>query len=314
MKSNINPSYRNQKFLIKKYKKNYNISGQTKITLEMVLAHWELEKELTKRLMNSNKLNRQNIFISCYTELYSKLYWLNKAVINENNIKTRRLDIWNQIAGDPPKRIYEIGSGKGELITYFASLGFDCTATEITSERGEKLVNSGSKVRWHTTDGVNFGLFEENNFYDIILSDQVVEHLHPDDISDHFKSAFHILKKEGIYVFQTPHSFLGPKDISRVFNCDKPIGMHLKEYTYKEILEVLNNAGFNKIEAVIKLPQKISNILPSLTFKPSHYFFRYLKFVELLLSYIKIILIRRTLAKVFRIILFQDIFLIAKKN
>lgn len=40
--------------------------------------------------------------------------------------------------------------------------------------------------------------------------DQVVEHLHPDDLASHFKGVAAILKTKGRYIFATPHSSVGP--------------------------------------------------------------------------------------------------------
>jgi hypothetical protein len=65
--------------LIDRYKKNYNIPTDAEITEEMILAHWELEKRLTKELLASNPENRE-VFERCYSTLYGELWWLNKFI------------------------------------------------------------------------------------------------------------------------------------------------------------------------------------------------------------------------------------------
>ena len=64
--------------LIKRYKLNYNISNDIDISEDMILRHWELEKNLTKQLMESSNENRWETFDRCYTKLYSELDWINK--------------------------------------------------------------------------------------------------------------------------------------------------------------------------------------------------------------------------------------------
>ncbi len=116
----------------------------------MVLSHWELEKDLTKELLESNSENRWEVFERAYTSLYSKLQLQNsllqesRATVQkkDENFDEDKYETWIEMIGSPPKKIYEIGSGKGEMITYFAKSGFECKATEIT-----KLLSLGLNAK-----------------------------------------------------------------------------------------------------------------------------------------------------------------------
>jgi SAM-dependent methyltransferase len=143
------------------------------------------------------------------------------------------------------KTIYEVGSGNGHLINFLAGEGATCIGTEIALNRPSKKSKPG--LSWHETDGVNLDDFEPVNSFDLIISDQVVEHLHPEDINLHFISAFKLLKKGGKYVFYTPSYYIGPGDVSRIFGCIVAEGMHLKEYKYYELYDILKSAGFKKL-------------------------------------------------------------------
>lgn len=301
--------------LIKRYKENYGIPFQVDITEEMILKHWELEKLLTQRLLKTTSENRWEIFEQCYNMLYKELSWLNKYVDTARNNTSKNYETWVHLIGKPPKKIYEIGSGKGELISYLANCGYECRATEITRERGEKFIPDTSNLTWDISDGVHLDKFTSKDYYDVVISNQVIEHLHPDDVSDHFKNVYRILTNNGRYIFSTPHCYLGPADVSRVFKYEKPICMHLKEYTYKEIKELLDCAGFQNVRAVLKLPQKVSKILRiKVAPKPSKIYFAYLILVERLISFLPFLSFRRKLANLSRIILFpSDIFIISKK-
>ena len=234
--------------LIARYKAVYCMGVDAPITEQMILAHWELEKQLTEDLLSSTPQNRWETFDRSYTRLYSDLEWINRfagessPTVAANREQHKK---WRAAIGEPPQAIYEIGSGKGELIEYLAREGFVCRATEVTRERGEKHLDSGvANVSWSVSDGVHLDRFESANSYDAVISDQVLEHLHPDDIEAHLRGVHAILKPGGRYIFCTPHRFSGPHDVSRVFKYDRALGMHLKEYTYREFMAALRETGF----------------------------------------------------------------------
>ncbi|ORW02958.1 class I SAM-dependent methyltransferase [Mycobacterium kyorinense] len=236
--------------LIARYKAVYSIPDEAAITEQMILAHWDLERQLTQDLLSSTAQDRWETFDRSYTRLYSELEWLNRFAgesatsAASNHAQHRK---WHAAIGAPPLAVYEIGSGKGELVTYLARHGFSCRATEITRERGEKHSDADTpNLSWGVSDGVHIDDFEAAAGYDVAISDQVLEHLHPEDLEAHLRGALRILKPGGRYIFRTPHRFSGPHDVSQVFNCDKPLGMHLKEYTHREILTALRSAGFTR--------------------------------------------------------------------
>jgi 2-polyprenyl-3-methyl-5-hydroxy-6-metoxy-1,4-benzoquinol methylase len=251
--------------LIERYKENYGIAQQAIITEEMILQHWELEKQLTQELLQSHPESRWETFEKCYTILYEKLEWLNRLIDSGTEVENPNTKYaeWIKLIGSAPQKIYEVGSGRGELITYLAKQGYECRATEVTRERGEKWVTSISNLSWAISDGVHLERFEPASTYNVVISDQVVEHIHPDDLVEHFRGVLEILVPGGRYIFRTPHVHSGPSDISRVFNCEKAIGMHLKEYTYREVAIKLKQAGFKRIQTTTPNFKKVNRILGS---------------------------------------------------
>lgn len=234
------------KKLIARYKKTYGIPAEANITEQMILDHWDLEKRLTCQLLRSTPENRWDTFEECYTRLYTELGWLNQFS-GEADPKSpqERFGGWLELIGTPPKSVYEIGSGQGGLISFLALNGYRCKGTEITRERGEKLTSQQyPNLSWGISDGVHLDEFEPPEAYDIVVSDQVIEHIHPDDLDCHLRSVRSILKSGGRYVFNTPNKYTGPHDVSQVFKRSEPIGMHLKEYTCRELYEAATRAGF----------------------------------------------------------------------
>jgi SAM-dependent methyltransferase len=294
--------------LIQRYKKNYGIPSETIITEQMVLTHWNLERQLVTELLGSSPESRWDTFSHCYTRLYTELEWLNRVVDKADPLpQTDRFTPWVELMGPLPKSVYEIGSGRGEFISFLAKNGFDCKGTEITPERGEKLVAEPySRLSWGVSDGVHFDRFENPETYDFVVSDQVIEHLHPDDLDAHLEGVYIILKSGGRYVLNTPHRFAGPHDISWVFNLNEPKGMHLREYTYQELVTSLKRAGFNRIYYAF-IPRNLRKLLNSLG---AHrllqanglgmLYLQYLLLVEKILSIIPTHRLRRFCAKTLR--------------
>jgi len=292
------------------------MSDDAEITESMISRHWELEKHFKKELLASNPENRWDVFERCYSMLYSELWWLNQFIGTGSIVSSsQRYKNWVELIGQPPQKIYEIGSGKGEMITYLASCGFDCRATEITRERGQKHASENSNLSWVISDGVHLDRFEAPNSYDVVISDQLIEHLHPDDVYEHFLSILSILSNRGRYIFKTPHRYGGPSDISRVFRCDSSMGLHLKEYTYQELKKKLEKAGFKNIKSVLRFPTNIQ-YLSGIYIKPkaSRLYLDYLCVIEKLISLLPP-KIRRKLVRILIFILFYpSIFIIANKN
>lgn len=237
--------------LIIRYTNNYNIDADVKIDVDQIYKHWELEKKLSKMLLSTNKDNRMETFIYAYETLYKELPWLLKSGSNLNENLTesiydkRWLRILNNVKG---LRIYEVGSGNGALINCISEKGAICTGSEIAMARPIKKENG--YVRWNNTDGINLTKFEKKASFDIVISDQLIEHLHPDDINDHFENSYALLAQGGKYIFYTPHFYSGPGDVSLIFKRPVAEAMHLKEYKYYELYNILKQSGFKNIKTI----------------------------------------------------------------
>lgn len=231
---------------IARYRANYGLTND--IGSDHVRAHFELERRLTRKLLESTAETRWDTFSFAYTELYQKLPWLNAK--NEGDDHKRDYSHWSKLIPQT-SRIYEIGSGQARLLRYLSSQGHECVATEITKERGAKHARDLHGVDWRVSDGINLAEFEPRNSYDVVISTQVIEHFHPDDLQTHFRNVRAILKPGGRYIFDTPHGGAGPFDLSLVFGYNRARFMHLKEYDFPTLVSVLKKNEFTDIRAVL---------------------------------------------------------------
>jgi cyclopropane fatty-acyl-phospholipid synthase-like methyltransferase len=309
--------------LILRYKGNYAIPPEAEVTEEMILHHWELEKALTQKLLASTPQERWEVFEQCYSTLFAELEWINR--LSEQDVKrsrSQRYREWLEEIGSPPQKLYEIGSGKGDMITFLAESGLECKGTEVTRERGQKHVSDSlPNLSWGNSDGIHLDRFETLASYNVVLSHQVVEHFHPDDLIEHFQGCHSILVEGGRYIFSTPHRYTGPHDVSIVFKCDRPQGMHLKEYTYGELLQALKQAGFRDVYCSTpsifrKLLAKIGIRDRQQVAKFGKFYLNWMLAVERILGSIGDRKLRRLLALGLRkVFIFRDnIFLVAQKR
>ncbi len=234
--------------VVGRYCENYGIPLSHAISIDRIRDHWNLERKLRSDILGSGSDVRWQVSDRAYSQLYELLAWhdgVSQTIAGVDDYRD-----WLSVIGSlPPKRnIFEVGSGQGRLLRAIADLGHTCRGTEITKNRGGKY-DTEKNIDWATTDGIHLDDFEAANSYDVVISNQVIEHLHPDDLSIHFRSVATILDSGGIYVFSTPHRATGPHDLSAVLDTEEAVGLHLKEYSWGELAAVARATGFQSVQA-----------------------------------------------------------------
>lgn len=143
--------------------------------------------------------------------------------------------------------VLEVGCGRGDVLTILASMGFNCTGVE-PSEHMIKMCSQhpNCKVLYGTADSLDF----PDESFDLVFSQQVIEHLHPEDVPRHFGEAFRVLRRGGKLAVETPNRRTGPQDISRGF-ARTAEGLHLKEWTIGELVHEFQKVGFIKIRGLL---------------------------------------------------------------
>lgn len=303
---------RQPELMAQRYLDRHQLRRDPAMSVELVRQHWRTETTLSRILRQSEPVGRPAEFERAYGQFYQELYWLNEwKKMSSGGGDAFAYGFFTRLLGKACD-IYEVGSGKGELIRFLASKGYRCTATEITAERGKKWHADSANLTWKSSDGVHLAEFEPEASQDAVISNQVIEHIHPDDLPMHFQHAARILRNGGRYILSTPHKFLGPSDISGLFGLEEPMGFHLREYSYRELTDMAKAAGFSRIEAVYLAPQAVRRYVP-LCF-PSAVYLRLLLGLESLAA----ILPRKRRKQLFRLLqmamlLRRDVFLCLTK-
>ena len=231
-------------------------------TYEQVMNHYLVEKSLADKLKQSDREERKIIYSTMYDELFSKVPDHPRLTIRESE----------QLTAHANKSKFAILSRfLKESDTYMEFAPGDCKfALEVTkhakfvygvdiSDQRNADENFPDNFKLVLYDGYNLDQIESESI-DLVFSDQLLEHFHPDDTKLHFEIIHRILKKGGKYVFRTPHRLTGPHDVSQYFSYE-PECFHLKEWTYVELKELVMDIGYSKFQPywkakslVLKLP------------------------------------------------------------
>lgn len=136
----------------------------------------------------------------------------------------------------PQKRILEIGIGDGRL-SYQLAKQKKCQVTgidisDIAIKLAQKRFKNADRIKYIKADARKLPF--KNKVFDIAVSKDLLEHLPAQDHRKHLKEVKRVLKNKGIYIIFTP-----PK-----LTNEKSKGLHLKEYSLKEITNLLKRNGF----------------------------------------------------------------------
>lgn len=218
-------------------------------TLEQLRNHYEIEKEIAGRLRRASREERRAIYPTMYDELFARVPDHSRLQIREDPRLTAEANAtkWKLVEKlvKPTSIFVEFAPGSCRFAIEVCDRVASVYGIDISDQSGQ-LNNRPGNFELVVYNGYELDM--DKNFADIVFSDQLLEHFHPDDTTAHLELVRHILKPGGVYVFRTPHRLSGPHDVSQYFS-DEPEGFHLKEWTYREFHKALGQAGFSSWSA-----------------------------------------------------------------
>lgn len=225
--------------------------------LREIIEHYKIEKELSTKLKNSSREERIHLYPTLYDELYNRVPSHPQIVLKNNyksrmNKERRNLNIIKNFLGNYYSFL-EVGAGDCRFSFEVAKLVKFVYAVDVSKVITEETMIP-SNFLLKISNGIDIPI--PPNSINVAYSNQLIEHLHPDDVIEHFKNIYKILKPRGIYFCLTPNRFNGPHDISKYFD-EIATGFHLKEYTVTEISFLLKEIGYSKIFEILYLKRFI---------------------------------------------------------
>jgi len=221
-------------------------------THDRLRAHYEVEVELANRLREAPPDARRRLYGRVYDELFAR--------VPDHPQLTRRADRGKQAAYAqaqvglvtqflPPRgHFVEIGAGDCATVCAVAPFAGSVTAVEVSAAILPAELPANVTVA--LSDGVSVPVTPASA--DVVYSNQLMEHLHPDDAIEQLRNIAAALKPGGRYICVTPNRLTGPHDISAGFD-DVARGFHLREYTTRELASALERAGFRRVRVVERM-------------------------------------------------------------
>lgn len=229
-------------------------------------GQYELEKVLARQLMSAFREERRSLYTLVYDTLYTAYPDIHKRIPQRNAASLRYLLQFMKRFAKKDYAVLEIGPGD-------CSLSF-ALAAQVRTVYG---VDVSEVVTRHSETPENFHLLlsdgtsipAEPGTVDVAISNQLMEHLHPDDAFDQLSNIYRCLKAGGAYVCITPNRINGPHDIAKLFS-DKTQCLHLKEYSATELRHLFRQVGFSRIRlyaggkgVYVRIPVAVVTVIES---------------------------------------------------
>jgi SAM-dependent methyltransferase len=214
-----------------------------------VRRHYEIEKALAARLRAASKEERRALYPALYDELLRQvpdhpLLHTQRTPESVARAVAYHIDTLRPFI-NADTTFLEIGAGDCSLSLALAPRVKQLYAIDVSSEITSQMAlppNFQLRISDGTTIPVPAGSV------DVAFSNQLMEHLHPDDALEQLHQIFTALAPGGRYLCITPNRLNGPHDVSRGFDATAT-GLHLHEYTVRELAGIMKKAGFRRVRA-----------------------------------------------------------------
>jgi SAM-dependent methyltransferase len=221
--------------------------------LPRIVDHYLIEKDLAARLRNSTRRQRTALYGTVYDELFRRVPD-HPQLMAKIDPAERQADVDRHLKFlsrflTKDSVFLEIGPGDCALTVRAAARVARAYGYDVTAELTQDL-DRPDNLEIIVGDGVDIPL--EPGGVDVAFSNQLIEHLHPEDALDQVASVQKCLKKGGVYVTLTPNRLTGPHDVSYYFDAEAT-GFHLREYTNAELRALFKGAGFRRVRTYVQV-------------------------------------------------------------
>ena len=230
---------------------------------DQLREHYEVERDLAARLLAADAEARRELYSSLYDELYRRVPW-HPQLTRKVSPEERALQVQKQLEVATPwlrpgATVLELGPG---------DCAFSFAAARAVGDAGRAIgVDVSSEVTRRDDAPDNFELVLSDGSsvpvpagsVDLAYSNQLMEHLHPEDAERQLTAVFAALRPGGAYLCTTPSRLSGPHDVSRYFSDDAE-GFHLVEYTFGELGALFRKVGFGRLRARVGLKGRYATV------------------------------------------------------
>lgn len=222
-------------------------SGETR-SHQQVYEHYQVERGLADRLRHSSPAERSTLYGEVYEELFRRVphhqQLTRKVTAEELRVELQRQASFLERHVGQDDVLLEIGAGDCALSRRMAGQCRRVIAVDV-SEGIAAHADWPANCEFRRTDGTRLPV--ESSSIDVVYSNQLMEHLHPDDAVRQLGEIVRVLRPGGRYVCVTPNRIAGPWDISMYFD-ETARGLHLREYSVLELGGLFADAGLPALD------------------------------------------------------------------
>jgi ubiquinone/menaquinone biosynthesis C-methylase UbiE len=232
---------------------------------EQIREHYDLERALAKRLRDSPTDKRGGLYGAVYGELYSRLPHHPMMARSESerdrasharpSLRTLRPYL------ERASSMVEVGPGDCGVSIEAARQVKHVYAIDV-ADQAVRTEGWPPNLEYLLFDGLRLPLPDSS--CDLAFSNQVIEHLHPDDAVTQLRELHRVLAPGGKLVCIVPNRTTGPHDVSAHFDTEAT-GFHLNEVTMRGLVLTLHDAGFGRVRAIARVGGIVAEYPPAIT-------------------------------------------------
>jgi SAM-dependent methyltransferase len=237
---------------------------------ELVFLQWEQERAFAAKIVAAPKGSaaRASITRQAYDTVTGILAAVrgtgNDALVMGMHPKQERLVLQllqHQWRKGFDANLFEIGYASGKLLKCVSDAGFPVAGIEVSSamrEMAARLLPPEHHKRLYLGNFLDVATSFADKRFSLVYWNDVFEHIPPDEIGDWLAQIHRMLAPGGKLVTITPNWHARPSDVTAAI-CpprSEAAGLHLQEYTLREVVRLLREAGFANIAVPLGVTSK----------------------------------------------------------
>jgi hypothetical protein len=237
---------------------------------ELLALQWEQERDFARRILAASKgsLERGEAVGQAYDtipQIFAAAHGFGGAPvmgIHERHIRLVLELLRRQQSRGRKPRLFEIGFGAAKLLKAVRDERLPFAGIEMSRSLRQKaveLLGQEHAENLHVGDLLQDGPWSQRAPWSLIYWNDVWEHIPPDEICDWLKRIHGLLAPGGQLVTITPNWHMRPFDATALAYPPRTEsqGLHLKEYTLRDVRRMLYAAGFTKVATPLAvLPER----------------------------------------------------------